>query len=223
MNNSFYTKCVCPGIIYGGQSFYADAYSMCYTLDSMDKCPENLKENGFELLIARQGIQTFSMINSTNNIATHYASGLLSGESKRFKLIYGNFVNNSSPNHILALTHIRPDDTLKYVNLIQNNVTEDSLIFLSGSCAVFRNFIVFGNTGTFVCHQPLYGYVYFVLKDSKTDLGRTELGSVQGLMKEYGVVFNANDMKPISFPKVLNLNSSNLQVTGQFKLGEVAE
>lgn len=209
MNGVYFTRCVCSGSAFAGEAFYTESNLINSCLVSTYQCPYEFDDNGSEVIVARQGVQRFLYLNASHNVNAHYACGLLTFESLSFKLFANEYYNNSSPNQVLSFILLKPDDTISCVNLIGNNITEDALIYLSGSTVILRELIVYKNDATVFCHQPTFGANYFILQDCVFDCPRAKLGNVHGMMKEYKVVFNLYGTADLhSFP-TCHIHDSN--------------
>ena len=220
ISNSFFEGCICPRSIYGGQAFYTETIMLDIVDTTVTRCAPSVKADGYETTICRGGIQNFARINSSQNIAVQYASGWLTAESTFNCIKFFTFFNNSSPNQILALTHIRPDDEISSVNMVKNTVTEDGLIYISGSFAILKKFVFYDNSGPLICFTLSAGPAYIILDHCITDINKSDLASVFPIMSDNKVSYNVEHPETIVIQQQKSLDIKNLQQTKQLRLPE---
>ena len=215
MQKSFFEGCICPKSIYAGQAFYTDTLQIVAEYVSVHKCAPSFSSDGFETIICRGGIQSVVNVNSTYNFASQYASGWLTAESTANQITYSTFFNNSSPNQIIALTHIRPDDEISYINLVKNTVTKDGLIYISGSFAILRNFVVCDNNGPLLCFTLSAGPAFIILDSCTTDINKNDMESVFPIMSDNKVTYMAENPQTNILTQCITPNNNELTINKQ--------
>ena len=220
LKKSFFDSCICPRSIYAGQAFYTDTLQINAEHVSVAKCAPSFASDGFETIICRGGIQNIQNINSTFNFASQYASGWLTAESTVNEITYSTFYNNSSPNQIIALTHIRPDDEISFINIVKNTVTKDGLIYISGSFAILKNFVICDNKGPMICFTLSAGPTFFILDHCVTDINKSEMESVFPIMSDNKVKYMDENPQTHALSFCITPNKSQLTSNKQIRIPE---
>ena len=213
----FFSECVCPRVVYGGQAFYTETKLITVNSTEVDGCPPSLDAGGFETAVNRRGIQSFDNINSSNNVATQYASGWLTAESSIFGMKFASFINNSSPNQIIALTQVRPDDEIIHANVVRNSA-KDGLVYISGSFVILKDFVFVENNGPLICFTMSAGPAFVILDKCVTDFSKDDIKSALLVLSENKVVFGAEEPQTLSLPKQINIDRSSLSTARPIKI-----
>ena len=150
---------------WSGQAFLTTCNYAQVNTTTVFCCAISETLRGSEAAILVGGVQCISQLNSSYNIAAQYASGLATSESVSFSLKLSQFWHNQSPNHMLALVHIRPDDDISFCNFIKNTVPVDGLFYISGGYCILRKCVFKRNTGTFAVFNQAYGPGYLTIEE----------------------------------------------------------
>ena len=187
LNKIIFNDCTVPFSISSGQSFYSESYQTLINLISINYCSYTSNFNAHETIFLLGGFQKIEYLNSSNNIAKSFSSGLATTESIYFNLKYSQFYNDSSYNHIFALIHIRPDDDILFNNIISNKVNTDGLIYLSGGFSIFFKCLFLNNEGLIITINNSYGKGYFIFNNFYFNFNKLIINS---LIKEINCEFN---------------------------------
>lgn len=185
-----FRNCLCPSVPYSGQAAFGSSIETVYEKNSIYKCPGDELLDGYESFILLGGSQSVQDLNSSNIRSAMYACGLFTTESTLFSLVYSSFVNSSSKNHLLALSHIRPDDEITLVNFIDNEITSDGLFFLTGSYAVLDRCVWLNNKADVFCFSPNGGRVCLAFDSCWFDFDQIPNAQQTGLLSITACNFN---------------------------------
>lgn len=197
---SMYVECFITDNLWSGQAFMVTSNVTNVTETTAISCPPSLGHRGSEVLILVGGAQHVTQLNSSHNIAFAYASGLATSESISFEMKRCMFYYNKSPNHILALIHMRPDDDISFCNIIHNTVDTDGLIFVSGGYCVFQKCVFKKNSGVISVFNSAYGPGFLALEECAIDIPQQKAMENQFNLYNIGSVFTKKPTK-IQIPK----------------------
>ena len=170
LDESLFVECYVADAAWSGQSFYTMCNVAVINCSSIVKCPQSKKYRGSEAAIMIGGIQHIMNLNSSRNIPTQYAGGIATSESVSFSLRMSMFYWNESPNHILALVHLRPDDDVSLCNIVRNSVTSDGIVFISGGYVVMRRCVFKRNQGNLAAFNDGYGPGFLTIEECTIDV-----------------------------------------------------
>lgn len=208
-----FSDCICH-TIYSGQAFFASLKNIHISHSSVIRCSPDITSNGYESSILMGGVQKVYCFNSSNNIAKNYASGFLSAESTSIRLSKLNICNNSSPNQIIALTHVRPDDKISDLNIIENKKTKDGLIYMSGAFIIFNKASFFYNEGPFLCFTVACGPAFMIIENSYSDYLPEHIFRYRSVLRYTNSKTNCSSV--ITFPiNIVEMKNSEIMTAGE--------
>ena len=170
LDESLFIECYVADAAWSGQSFYTMCNVAKINCSSIVRCPQSHKFRGSEAAIMISGVQNIMNLNSSHNIPTQYAGGFATSESVSFSLRMSMFYWNESPNHVLALVHLRPDDDISFCNIVRNSVTSDGIVFISGGYVVMRRCVFKRNQGNICAFNDGYGPGFLTIEECTIDV-----------------------------------------------------
>ena len=170
LEESLFIECSVSDAAWSGQSFYTMCNVANVNCSSIVRCPISSKIRGSEAAIMIGGVQNVRQLNSSHNIPAQYAGGLATSESTSFQLRMSMFYCNESPNHILALVHMRPDDDVSFCNIVRNIVSSDGTVFISGGYVVMRRCVFRRNQGNLAAFNDGYGPGFLAIEECGIDV-----------------------------------------------------
>ena len=165
-----YVECSVSDAAWSGQSYYSMCNVVKINTTSIVRCPISSKLRGSEAAIMIGGVQLVRQLNSSYNIPAQYAGGLATSESVSFQLTMSMFYHNESPNHVLALVHLRPDDDISFCNIVRNVVFSDGIVFISGGYVVLRKCVFRRNQGSLCAFNNAYGPGFLTIEECAIDV-----------------------------------------------------
>lgn len=165
ITNCRFVRCAVPHHTFSGQGIYSDTCFSALKSSDVTECPEE----GQESLIFIGGEQAVHSMNSTRNTASQYASGIATIDSTMFTFRFTVIYEDKSPNHVIALVMVDSNDNINHINIINCSVSDDGLLFLSGTHAIISESTMIGNTGKYFCFSLERGHCGIILSNCFVD------------------------------------------------------
>lgn len=207
--DSAFHECYVPDQAWSGQAFSTTCNYVSINASTVWCCPISQQFRGAEAIIMVGGVQNINQLNSSRNTATQYAAGLATSESVSFALKLSHFVHNESPNHIVALVHIRPDDDISNCNFIKNTVTSDGIFYVSGGYSIIRRCYFRKTSGNLTVFNNAYGPGLLTYEECIFDIPEPKVMGTHTNLYNVKCVFTRKPSKP-ELPKNSDLNPNEL-------------
>lgn len=209
LEQSTFMQCFVSDAAWTGQSFYSASNIVNITASTVFMCPPDAPHRGSEAIFIITGVQSIVQLNSSYNTAAQYAGGLATQESLSLVIRRCMFYHDISPNHVLALIHLRPDDDISCCNFVKNLVYNEGLLYLSGGYAVMRKCYFKKNDGVLAVFNSAYGPGYLTLEECSIDVPEHIVMEGQYNLFNLGSTFTKKPSKNV-IPKNVELKSDNL-------------